>query len=360
MEASLSKLCADHLRAYVTTNEKFKASHACELVAAYFGYKSHAAQLAEEHHPLSALEEASTLIPDVELMEKRREDLSGLPRDLPSCMDLAKIISAFLKEEWGFPGDIWIYHSLEGCIIEEMLTGLENHEDVVWAMSMTNAGYGEIFDFDNFKIEETVGGLTITVDGELVGEPHDDDRRFVGRIIGVKVQVTLQRVAGKRGFDEPEMELLECGVKDAQDEDDPYGERYIWEKAKATAAEEMRRRARSGKTISYSDLTDRVLEPALREDYELYDFRPFEYHDVRLNHLLGEISTEEVDAGRPPLSAVVTLKEDPNRCGAEFYTLCVDLKVFIRNPSLKKQDDEFDFWARTMRELQNYWNKHNP
>ncbi len=45
MDDDISKLCADFLRA---NHEGLRASHARELVAAFFGYKSHAALLADK------------------------------------------------------------------------------------------------------------------------------------------------------------------------------------------------------------------------------------------------------------------------------------------------------------------------
>lgn len=59
----ITKLCADHLRAFVNDNHgvKLKASHAHELVAAFFGYKSRAALLADTRHPLSNLTSAALI-----------------------------------------------------------------------------------------------------------------------------------------------------------------------------------------------------------------------------------------------------------------------------------------------------------
>ncbi|EFF9634472.1 hypothetical protein GLS05_24690, partial [Escherichia coli] len=82
MSTDLSKLCADFLRQnHVSqSTEKLKASHARELVAAFFGYKSHAALMAEKTYPLVQLEEAYIFIPDIPLMNDRRSKLNGLNR----------------------------------------------------------------------------------------------------------------------------------------------------------------------------------------------------------------------------------------------------------------------------------------
>ncbi len=79
MPIDISKACSDFLRSEVAANggEKLKASHARELVAAFFGYKSHAALLAEKVYPLEDLGKADVLVPDIGLIERRRNALAG-------------------------------------------------------------------------------------------------------------------------------------------------------------------------------------------------------------------------------------------------------------------------------------------
>lgn len=98
MSTDLSKLCADFLRQnHVSqSTEKLKASHARELVAAFFGYKSHAALMAEKTYPLVQLEEAYIFIPDIPLMNDRRSKLNGLPNDLTQSIDLASFYQTCL------------------------------------------------------------------------------------------------------------------------------------------------------------------------------------------------------------------------------------------------------------------------
>ncbi|VTP91756.1 hypothetical protein [Sphingobacterium daejeonense] len=82
----ITKLCADSLRSF--SNEKFgidlKSSHAHELVAAYFGYSSRAALLADTKYPISNLRQAEliVLIPTAQIKE-RRNKLNGLSQNLP-------------------------------------------------------------------------------------------------------------------------------------------------------------------------------------------------------------------------------------------------------------------------------------
>lgn len=82
----ITKLCADSLRSF--SNEKFgidlKSSHAHELVAAYFGYSSRAALLADTKYPISNLRQAELIVltPTAQIKE-RRNKLNGLPQNLP-------------------------------------------------------------------------------------------------------------------------------------------------------------------------------------------------------------------------------------------------------------------------------------
>ena len=74
----ISKICADSLRTF--SNEKFdiklKAAHAHELVAAFFGYSSKNALLADKKYPINNLDQAEiiVMIPD-DFIDQRRRDL---------------------------------------------------------------------------------------------------------------------------------------------------------------------------------------------------------------------------------------------------------------------------------------------
>ncbi|MES9866352.1 MAG: hypothetical protein ABW157_13515 [Candidatus Thiodiazotropha sp. LLP2] len=209
MSTDLSKLCADYLRtAYTaTSSQKLKATHARELVAAFFGYKSHAALIAETAYPLDNLEEAYIFVPDIPLMERRRNRLSGLPEDLPPSEALAKQLAAFLSDNGHCGGNVWLYESLETYIMEVLLI---EHDDVVsdalsGTMAETNAAFTEYPYYEKARIEDTRDELVTIVTGQLQGEPLDD-KLFCGDTINMSVRVTLPRMAGKRGFYDFELE----------------------------------------------------------------------------------------------------------------------------------------------------------
>ena len=105
MQQTISKLCADSLRTF--TKEKYdiklKAAHAHELVAAYFGYSSKNAMLADTKYPISNLDQAEIIVmmPD-DFIDQRRKNLQGLSPELPDSYTLgeAVYVSLFSDEWW--------------------------------------------------------------------------------------------------------------------------------------------------------------------------------------------------------------------------------------------------------------------
>ena len=87
----------------------------------------------------------------------------------------------------------------------------------------------------------------------------------------------------------------------------------IWRKAKAGVRAALVARAKLRGTIPYSELTSQCSTV------------PFEPHDFRLFHLLGEISTEEDEAGRGMLSVVVVHKDGDMQPGPGFFQLAEEL-----------------------------------
>lgn len=108
----ITKLCADNLRT-ISNNHgvKLKSSHAHELVAAFFGYKSRAALLADTSHPLSNLRQASIIMLfPTDSIEQRRLDLQDLPLNLPDTYTLTEWIYTPLLTEKLIVSNIWSHH----------------------------------------------------------------------------------------------------------------------------------------------------------------------------------------------------------------------------------------------------------
>jgi hypothetical protein len=151
---TISKECTDFLRDHHMTSygQKLKATHAREIVAAFFGYKSHAAQLAETQFPLSEIEVANILAPDVPRIEWRIAHLNGLPSNLPEAYELARVLGEFLVRQDLFQGRIWLYDSLGNYVVEELLQ--ENHsfieDEMSGEMASTNAIFDEYPEYDDY------------------------------------------------------------------------------------------------------------------------------------------------------------------------------------------------------------------
>lgn len=223
--SDLSKLCADYFRTSYTsqTTGKLKASHARELVAAFFGYKSHAALIAEKAYPLDKLDEAVILVPDIPLVEQRRSRLSGLPDDAPESRTLAEMLSTYLQEKGHFGGDVWLYDSLESYVMEVLLIDSDAlvSDALSGTMAETNASFEDFPYYEDAKIEDTGDALEITVSGKLQGKPLDD-KLFSGDTIDMGVRVLLPRIAGKCSFLDFDIEAVGSVNDDWRDKDMHY------------------------------------------------------------------------------------------------------------------------------------------
>lgn len=207
---TISKECTDFLRNHHESEygQKLKATHAREIVAAFFGYKSHAAQLAEATFPLSEIEDAAVMVPDVPRIEWRLNRLNGLPSNLPSAMELARVLADFLVEEDWFGGKVWLYESLGNYITEEYLREHDSFvsDELSGEMASTNAYFEDFPDYEEPSILEGLDDVQVMVTGTLSGS-SDPDRPYSGHEIGFGATVTLFRVAGRTCFMEPDIEV---------------------------------------------------------------------------------------------------------------------------------------------------------
>ncbi len=103
MQQDITKLCADNLRTFTNDNFglKLKATHAHELVAAFFGYKSRAALLADTQHPLDNLRQAEFIIFDTSTINFVNQRLRDFQYDNLNVHQLAECFySTLLAEKW--------------------------------------------------------------------------------------------------------------------------------------------------------------------------------------------------------------------------------------------------------------------
>lgn len=204
MADDVSKVCSDYLR---QSFPGLKASHARELVAAFFGYKSHAALLADRAYPVDDLDMAAILVPDEFMMSERRRCLDGLP-DLPPSFKLVCELADFLQSEELFTGEVWYTWDIGEYVMQEYLPEHINEdldvllEDVI---AETNAVFEDI-DYDRSDFEEEKHGVSVTVLGTYSGYSLNDDISS-GDTIDMKVEVYLRRCSGRVAFEEPEVDV---------------------------------------------------------------------------------------------------------------------------------------------------------
>ena len=94
-----------------------------------------------------------------------------------------------------------------------------------------------------------------------------------------------------------------------------------WEMAKAEGKALLGECARNKKMISYTDFTYRIRSIS----FEIP-------HDSRLPQFLAEISTEEAEAGRGMMTALIVRKNGDRRPGAGFFQLAKRLGFDVSDP----------------------------
>lgn len=98
----ITKICANSLCAFANDNYsiKLKPSHAHELVAAYLGYKSKAALLADTTAPISNLKQALYIVlTPTAPIDQRRQELEELSPGLPDSYILSEGVYSGLISE---------------------------------------------------------------------------------------------------------------------------------------------------------------------------------------------------------------------------------------------------------------------
>lgn len=193
MKREISKLCADSLRTLASEEYgvKLKSAHAHELVAAYFGYGSKNALLADENHSISALAQAEIVVtmPD-EIFNKRRMGLQELSPDLPENSILYEAIrSVLVTNEW----------------LSSPFPPFSDFDKLARSVLARSYQYDSAFPFhrqfppDHFVvIEEAEDSVLLTVAHAF--DPQSEDSQVDGY-----TTITLPRVAGRIGYGAPSL-----------------------------------------------------------------------------------------------------------------------------------------------------------
>jgi molybdopterin synthase catalytic subunit len=112
-----------------------------------------------------------------------------------------------------------------------------------------------------------------------------------------------------------------------------------WQSAKREAKAALVARARVRGMLPYSDLVRSIHSISL------------EPHDVRLFHLLGELSTEEAEAGRGMITALVVHKSGDMQPGPGFFEMAERLG--------HDASDILAFWIGQVKKVHAYWKKNH-
>ena len=197
MQLDISKHCANALRTFAKEEHaiNLKSSHAHELVAAFLGFKSKVALLADEKYPISHLEQADFVVmPPDSFIDKRRNKLEGLSPKLPANDVL---------------GDV-VYHALyQLCeeVYECTHAPFRSYEKLAKVLVENNPAYQSVNKFDldiprhhyvTFKDEED----TLILTAFHAYEKSDGEMEADG-----KTTIQLPRVAGHIGFGDPKMDV---------------------------------------------------------------------------------------------------------------------------------------------------------
>lgn len=193
MKREISKLCADSLRTLASEEYgvKLKSAHAHELVAAYVGYGSKNALLADENHPISALFRAEIVVTmSDEFLNERRMVLQELSPDLPDNSILYEAIrSVLVANEW----------------LKSPFPPFSDFEKLARSLLARSSQYDAAFYFhreipmDHFvSVKDEEDSLLLTV--VHAHAPQSEDSLANGY-----TTITLPRVAGRIGFGAPEL-----------------------------------------------------------------------------------------------------------------------------------------------------------
>ncbi len=196
MNQDAAKLCADSLRTFSKEKHdiKLKATHAHELVAAYFGYKSKSAMKADTKYPMSKLGQAEIIVsmPD-DFIDKRRKKLQELSPELPDSYTLGEVVYAPI-----FAGEFWTSQFPPFRSFKTLAKYLVENSEVFRGDLRFNQNV-PMEHFVAVKEEENYVLLTVT----HTYRDHTGELKDNGDTI-----IKLPRIAGRIGYGKPEISVV--------------------------------------------------------------------------------------------------------------------------------------------------------
>lgn len=195
-QQEISKICADSLRSLSIDKYgvKLKASHAHELVAAYFGYPKKNTMLADEKYPITNLGKAEVIVmisPD--MIDKRREELKSLSIDLPGSYDLGEAFySALFQDHELYSSNMAPFKSMEH-LVAYFVSNSEHWKNVFKIL-------GKIEVKNIIKVEENEDFVKVLA--IHTSQVSENELQGFGQ-----TTFSLKRVTGKIGFEDPEYQI---------------------------------------------------------------------------------------------------------------------------------------------------------
>ena len=187
MQHDITKLCADSLRSYLNDNHgiKLKSGHAHEIVAAFFGYKSKIALLADKRYPLGDLGKAEFILltPPTPFVDQRIKSLEGLPPELPPSYILAEGVYRVIT------GDRALLEKIQPSF-QDLAVSL-GEECLHRRMKPLGINPKDLQSIANVEMEATEAEVSLTV---TFDSP-----------VSSKVEIRLPRMAGNIGYGKPEI-----------------------------------------------------------------------------------------------------------------------------------------------------------
>lgn len=196
MQTHLFKACADSLRKFAEDkhNVKLKAAHAHELVAAYFGYKSKNAMLADTKYPVENMGQAEIVVMTIDsFIDERREKLKDLPSELPDSYTLGEWVydPLFAGEHWGSE-----YPPFRGF------------DKAARYLVENNAAYQSTFSLSQGVSKEHIVEVGKAADSILLAVTHCHRASTKELISHGKTTIKLPRIAGHIGFGKPKFTVV--------------------------------------------------------------------------------------------------------------------------------------------------------
>ncbi len=189
MQKQLLKKCADSLRAF--SHIKLKASHAHELVAAVFGYKSKNAMLADTKYPISNIYKAEiiVMVPD-DAIDQRRKKLQGLQEELPDSYTLVETVYSSLVSDKSWQSPYPRFSSFEKA--------------ATYIVENTDQTIRNFFSNGDHPFQLIVD-VNINDESVLLTVYHSYRKSSGEMECSGITTINLPRIAGYIGYDKPEM-----------------------------------------------------------------------------------------------------------------------------------------------------------